>query len=235
MNPRNLGISVTGISIGSLLVAALLSSNSLLQPRPAHAATALSARGARQQATVGGSGWRAESPARPGLLNPGDVVRVTLFGLYSPGGHDTFELHIAEDGSLPVPLVGPVPVKGLTSDRAAAAVSAAQAKANLQNDAIVVIGIVRSAAETRVKPAVIANGENLRITLFDITGPNDRLEVLAQTADDGTIVLPLVGALKLAGLTEMQADDAVRKAMRDKNIIENATVSVLRLDAEGQP
>ena len=47
--------------------------------------------------------------------------------------------------------------------------------------------------------------------------------------DDGLVELPLGGTLKFDGLTEAEADKAVQNRYRERRILPNATVSVLKL------
>ena len=111
---------------------------------------------------------------------------------------------------LNVPLAGPVNVEGLPTDRAAARVSETLATANLVRDGVVTVGLLLPAAQTGVPAGPIAVGDALQVTVFDLVGAGRRLVSLATVGADGQIELPLAGLVKVAGLTEAQADDAVQ-------------------------
>src|SRR5690242_33762 len=68
------------------------------------------------------STYPLETPARY-TLDAGDVVRITVFGDDSL----TKTYKVDDSGAIAFPLVGPVPVRGLTTAQAAAAIAAALA------------------------------------------------------------------------------------------------------------
>ena len=72
--------------------------------------------------------------AGPYALNTGDVVRVTVYG-----DKDLSTTYKVDDaGAVQVPLVGPVPVAGGTTEMAAARISAALANGYMRNPNVVV-------------------------------------------------------------------------------------------------
>ncbi|MCS7034301.1 MAG: polysaccharide biosynthesis/export family protein [Phycisphaerae bacterium] len=56
----------------------------------------------------------------------------------------------------------------------------------------------------------------------------------ARVTDTGKITLPNLGQFTIAGMTEAQAEEAVAKAYRDAQIIQNANVAVTVLEARGR-
>lgn len=192
--------------------------------------------------SVAGSNHWAATPVvvvndlvpRPGILQVGDLVNVTIWSLISAGQGETFELHVSEEG-LSVPLVGVVRVRGLTNDRAAAEISSELARQNVLRDAVVTVSISKTASETRVRPGAIDAGDGLRVSVFDLAGQRTRSEVLVLVSEDGTITLPLAGTITVRGMTEAEADGAVKLAYREKNVFQSPMVSVLRLDQTGRP
>jgi polysaccharide export outer membrane protein len=66
----------------------------------------------------------------------------------------------------------------------------------------------------------------VEITVLDPTGPGVKATTSARVSPAGTVRLPLVGEVKIAGLTEVEAVDAVAKAYADKRVIANAQVTV---------
>jgi protein involved in polysaccharide export with SLBB domain len=191
---------------------------------------------AQQPVTIVDDGWPthqsnpfAQLVPRPAKLAPGDLVILTLYGLTAPGVATPFYLHVDAEGGISVPLLGVVDVKDQTTDRAAARVSKAMADANLVRDGIVTIGLLQTAAESGVTPGPIKVGDPIQVTVFDLVGTGRRLVSLAIVGEDGQVELPIAGAIKLDGLTEAQADKAVQIRYRDRQLLPNATVSVLKL------
>jgi protein involved in polysaccharide export with SLBB domain len=171
---------------------------------------------------------------RPGVLAVGDLVAVSIHGVIAPDRSETFERHVCEDGHLGLPWVGSIPVRGLTTDRAAGEIVGGLRRANVENNAIVTVGVLRSAGESKIRPGPIAQGDPLRITIFDLTGAGARTEVLAVVGGDGMVELPAAGEVKLEGLSESDADAAVKNRFREKGVLEDAVVAVLRLEPNGK-
>jgi len=168
-------------------------------------------------------------PPRPAKLAPGDLVVLTLFGLTASGVATPFYLHVDDTGGLSVPLVGVVDVKNQTTDRAAARVSKAMSDMQLVRDGVVTIGLLQTAAETGVNTGPLKAGDPVQVTVFDLVGSGRRLVSFAMVGEDGQIELPLAGAIKFEGLTEAEADRAVQNRYRERRLLPNATVSVLKL------
>lgn len=170
-------------------------------------------------------------PPRPAKLAAGDLVVLTMYGLVAHGVATPFYLHVDDSGALSVPLVGLVDVKDMTTDRAASRVSKAMADQQIARDAIVTVGLLQTAAETGVATGPFKPGDPVQVTVFDLVGTGRRLVSLAMVGDDGEIDLPLAGMVKLEGLTEPEADKAVQNRYRERRLLPNGTISVLKLAA----
>lgn len=83
--------------------------------------------------TPGTASYLAE-PAGPYHLDSGDVVKVTVYG----DANLTATYKVGDSGTIALPLVGPVPVRGLTTDAAAARITAALAKGYMRNPNVAV-------------------------------------------------------------------------------------------------
>ena len=72
----------------------------------------------------------------------------------------------------------------------------------------------------------VRNGDTLRVT---ISGEPD-LPALYTVAEDGTIRLPFVGSIKVAGLTAAQAREAIGKQLAGKKLgsVNQVAVTVTR-------
>lgn len=166
----------------------------------------------------------------PGPVGAGDLISVTIYDLVGPGKGATFPVRVDGDGKASLPHVGQVQVGGRTTDRAASAVSGAYRDAKLIENAVVTVGVLESGSAATVKPGPLNRGDRLRITIYGLVAQLQQpTTVLAMIGDDGSIELPVAGELKLAGLTEAEADKAIATLYRERGAVQGAIVSVLRL------
>lgn len=81
-----------------------------------------------------GSSTYLTKPTGPYHLASGDAVKVTVYG----DANLTATYRVDDSGAIAMPLVGPVKVEGLTTDVAAARISAALAKGYMRNPNVAV-------------------------------------------------------------------------------------------------
>lgn len=74
----------------------------------------------------------------------------------------------------------------------------------------------------------------LQVSITDLVGPGIETVKAMRVSESGYISLPLVGQVKASGYTEAQLEDAVSAAYRDKNLIRDATVSVVTIEARNR-
>lgn len=84
-------------------------------------------------------------------------------------------------------------------------------------------------AADAVRDYVIAAGDVLRITVYQ--SPDLTLE--ARVSEAGTISYPLLGAVRLSGLSVGQAEAAITKGLRDGNFLKQPQVSLLVMQVRG--
>ena len=63
--------------------------------------------------------------------------------------------------------------------------------------------------EYRVRP-----GDVLELSISDLVGPGVETTRVLRVKESGAMVLPLIGDLPVAGLTEAEVNDVVRQALR---------------------
>lgn len=80
-----------------------------------------------------------------------------------------------------------------------------------------------------VRDYVIAAGDVLRITVYQ--SPDLTLE--ARVSEAGTISYPLLGAVRLSGLSVGQAEATLTKGLRDGNFLKQPQVSLLVVQVRG--
>lgn len=82
---------------------------------------------------------------------------------------------------------------------------------------------VRTSAEGERSSGVIGRMDNVEIRVFR----EDELTTRGQLSADGTITMPLIGAVRIEGLTTDQAGAAIRKKLADGYLVKpEVTVSI---------
>lgn len=76
--------------------------------------------------------------------------------------------------------------------------------------------------ETTAGAYRLGAGDQLRVTVFN----DPRLTGEFRITDTGTVALPLVGAIPVAGLTTTQAETAIARSMRSRNLFNDPSVAV---------
>jgi protein involved in polysaccharide export with SLBB domain len=169
-----------------------------------------------------------------GTVEPGDLIEVSMFELTGAGGEATFQLHVDADGKIAVPWVPPVAVSGKTTDVAASIVGDAYRSANLIERPQITIALVTKARNSQVPNGPMGVGDTLKVSVLDTTGPTPRWShVNAVLAADGTVTMPVIGAVKIVGMTEGEATAVILKAYDDQNVGHHPMVVVLRTMAAG--
>src|SRR6185295_6239277 len=84
-------------------------------------------------------------------------------------------------------------------------------------------------AQERQPEYQLGAGDNIRLTVFQ----NPDLTVETRVTENGTISFPLVGAVKVGGLTIPAAEQAVAKALKDGNFIQQPQVNIALLQNRG--
>jgi protein involved in polysaccharide export with SLBB domain len=166
-----------------------------------------------------------------GIVGNGDLVELTVFGVTGPDQPATFPLRVDKDGKIAVPYVGPVAIAGKSPDVAAQIVSDAFERAQIGKGLVVTLNRLESGDDPSVPPGDYAEGDGVRVLLYDIVGPGEPLVVFARVAENGTITLPYVGPVTVRGLDDNGANRAIMQLYRTKNVAQNTVVSVLKISS----
>jgi polysaccharide export outer membrane protein len=75
----------------------------------------------------------------------------------------------------------------------------------------------------------IGNGDNIRVLVFQ----NPDLTVETRVTENGTISYPLVGSVKIGGLTIPAAEQTIAKALSDGGFIQKPQVNIILLQNRG--
>ncbi len=81
---------------------------------------------------------------------------------------------------------------------------------------------------------VIGRNDLLQISITEIAGPGVETVKTSRVSESGNVSLPLIGSVKATGLTEADLEKAIADKYREKNIIQNAQVSVTVIEARGR-
>lgn len=160
-------------------------------------------------------------------LAPGDLLSIRIPDFGAPQTDAIIQEHVAADGSVPVVLVGDVPVGGKDPADAAKAIDKAFADAKLISHPHITVKLV----QTGGKPLPISIGDRVTVRMWDILGPGKLTQYDAVVAADGTINIPLMKRAKIDGMTESEAMESLVKLYKDAGLIMHLPVAVTRLDA----
>jgi len=101
----------------------------------------------------------------------------------------------------------------------------------------------RYATATDVRPSdlvavsqdyVIGRNDLIQVSITDLVAPGVESVKVSRVSESGFISLPLVGQVQAAGLTEAQLEAAIVQRYRDANLIQQAQVSVVTLEARSR-
>jgi protein involved in polysaccharide export with SLBB domain len=79
---------------------------------------------------------------------------------------------------------------------------------------------------------VIRRNDVLKVSMSGLTGPGTGFVEQLRVSDEGRVKLPLLGSLKVEGLTPAEAEQAIRQKYRDANLIQNTKVSIGIMEAK---
>jgi protein involved in polysaccharide export with SLBB domain len=172
----------------------------------------------------------ARSGLKAGPIGKGDLLSVVAYDILGPGVRAEFEVRVGMDGAIGFPLVGAVPVEGLSEAKAVEAIANAVRAKNVMSSLTASVCRLESADQADVKLGPIAPGEVLRVFITELVGVGVATVRTVEVDDQGRIAMPLVGGINVGGLTEADAAKAIVKVYRDQRLISNALVSVLKVN-----
>jgi protein involved in polysaccharide export with SLBB domain len=170
------------------------------------------------------------APADSDRVRPGDLLIRTVADLAGPGEY-VKPVRVGADGTVPrlAHVEKPLKVEGLTLAEVEAAVASAMRDDGMMQQASVWVDRMERAEAATVEPGPIKPGDVVRFSVVDLLGPGVEQVRNLHVSEAGNIGLPVLGQTKVAGLTEAEAEAAVRRAYREKGVIEHTLVSVLRI------
>jgi polysaccharide export outer membrane protein len=96
---------------------------------------------------------------------------------------------------------------------------------------VVLLALLALGANAQGKPSEyrLGDGDSIRVVVFQ----NPDLTVESRVTENGTITIPLVGNLKIGGLTIPVAEETIAKALSDGGFIRKPQVNIILLQNRG--
>ena len=172
----------------------------------------------------------ADATVPPGPVMPGDLLKVVLADYF--GNTDaTRMVRVGADGRVGLPSLT-INLKGLVESQAEEAIETAyRLEVGVIEPVQASVLRVKSAERPSVTLGPIQPGDLLQITLPGVLVPGDDDPLLLRVADDGTVGLPIVGGTKLAGASELDAQELIQKAYSQAGLVERVQTTVLRVES----
>jgi protein involved in polysaccharide export with SLBB domain len=173
-------------------------------------------------------------PAAPGPIAAGDLVAVTVNDLLGPASETELPVRVGADGRVSLPAVGLLKIGGLTEGQAEEAVAKEYNAKQVIRHPVVAVRVAEPAARAKVKAGPLAKGDLLSVMVADLTAPGVMTPARLRVGQDGQVALPLAGLLKVEGLTEAEAAEAVVEKYKDARLIQLPMVALVRLEGADQ-
>ena len=163
-----------------------------------------------------------------GPIAPHDLLRISVEELASAGVTTVLEQRVQDDGKIGVPLLGAVSVGGLTVGKAEETIARLFRDRSFIPNAGITVERAQAGADNVVRTGPLATGDFLRVRVLELLGPGRESVKNVQVDERGEVHPPHLKGVKVAGLTEAAAADAITRAYAEAQLVQNAPVSVLR-------
>jgi protein involved in polysaccharide export with SLBB domain len=171
----------------------------------------------------------ATAPAAVDVVGPDDLLDIGVADLESPGVETLKTVRVDSDGQVSLFLVGAVKIGGSTFAQAEKLIAQKYRDAAISPKPLVSLNRLEAGATASVRSGPLFPGDVLRIQVFDLTGKATDTVRFVRVSDGGAIGVPFLGQVKLAGMTEAQAENAILDAYRAAEMGAHEMVSVLRM------
>jgi protein involved in polysaccharide export with SLBB domain len=182
--------------------------------------------------TTAPAGHAAQSDAKADAIQAGDLLHIYIPDLTGPGRLTHKPMRVDESGIVSLPYVGTMRLSGLSLREAESAIDESYNRFGLQGRGKVSLDREESGRQPSIKPGAIAAGDVVRVQVLDLLGQGVWTTLLLHVSPAGEIGLVHLGQLRVAGLTELQAEKAIAEAYAQADILRNPQVNVLRIAPE---
>ena len=174
----------------------------------------------------------AANPARTtvdeslGTIEKRDLLRVRIDGLH-PGPPPAEKwVRVDDDGLASLPYIGGQKLTGVTTAQAEAALAKAFREAGIIQNAQVDVRRIEAGSRVSANLARLNKGDLVAVTVDDLTGAGVTSEFRAHVGADGELPVPLIGAPKVDGLSQIQAEQAIAREFQNRGVLRDAIVGV---------
>ncbi len=159
---------------------------------------------------------------------PGDVVMVSVEGLSGGGSNWENIRRVASDGSISLPRIGALPLKGLTSEQACERVAGSYIERKILRAPKVSIELRKhSDPEHAYADPVLKSGESIVVKISEASYYGEAWTKKLKIDDAGEIPIPHVDRLKVSGLTTNQVEQKIADALTEPDVTVNLNADEL--------
>jgi protein involved in polysaccharide export with SLBB domain len=169
---------------------------------------------------------------RSGRIEPHDRVRVTVKELTAPNTNTEYTVRVDPQGRIRLPLVGKVSIAQQTLKRAGDTIDQAYTNANVERDPGVTVVFDETGSHLSTQFAPLKVGDHVDLSVWSLTGPGVETHVSPTIGDDGVIHPPMIGDIKVVGMTEAEVEIVIADAYRNAQLLTLPIVIVRRVAAE---
>jgi protein involved in polysaccharide export with SLBB domain len=141
-------------------------------------------------------------------------------------------LRVQPDGTVRLMTAGPIHVAGLGRTAAESAIAEQLQSRQILAHPVVHVWRRQPASSPLAPHGPIAPGDLMHLAVRDLTGPNVTTTIDHRVSEAGELEVPLITTpVKIAGMTDSQAADAVVAAYADRQILAKALLDLTTLEA----
>ena len=147
-------------------------------------------------------------------LAPGDCIAINVYDLLAPNTDFADVQQIRAEGTVRIPLVGPVKVAGLTTRQARDLVEQTLVDSKVIADPQVRVGLRLSADQLAEKPAPAKAGDRLLVRICELVKPGEDYTALLEVKASGEVELPEVGKVQVVGMSIDEIEKAIIQRLK---------------------
>jgi len=173
----------------------------------------------------------ADAPtSQPSTIGSDDLIDVAIDDIAAPGVTTVFHERVDSTGTIHLPILGTMTVKGNKISDLQARVEKALIDKKLMAKPKVLIGRSEIGATATTRSGPIASGDRVRIVIWEVTGPGE-MAVIDQAIDEKRLSqwFRCSARVTVIGLTEAKVEQTIGDAYHAKRILEDAMVECLRI------
>jgi protein involved in polysaccharide export with SLBB domain len=166
--------------------------------------------------------------ARKDKIENGDVIGISILdGGTNWGGYE-LRTRVGAEGEILIPYIGIFKVAGLSDARAEESLATDYSGRNIFTKPVISVHMIRSSADSSFKPTPLSKGDPISLTLWGLIADSVPSRLNQKIQSNGTIALPYIGSVKVEGLSEAKAAEAIAQKYHDRGWIRSAVLYLLR-------